>query len=99
MNIELHMIMWNEEKLLPLVLKYYKQFCSRIVCYDNYSTDRSVQIAESYGAEVRTFGIKGVLDDDAYLEVKNHCWKGSTADYVIVCDADEVLWQENIEYV
>ncbi len=39
------------------------------------------------------FGTEGVLDDRAYLEVKNHEWKEHRdADYVIVCDADEILY-------
>jgi len=43
------------------------------------------------GAEVKQFGTPGVLSDDDYLTVKNNCWKKSKADWVIVCDADEIL--------
>ena len=92
MRIEAYIIMWNEEKLLPFVLKHYAKFCSKITCYDNYSSDSSVSIAESFGCTVVPFGLRGKLDDQSYLDVKNHCWKKSDADYVIVCDADEVLW-------
>jgi hypothetical protein len=44
------------------------------------------------GCEVKLFGRQGVLDDKEYLKIKNHCWKGSEADWVIVCDADEILY-------
>lgn len=62
--------------------------------YDNYSTDNSVELATSLGIEVRTFGVKGVLDDQHYLDVKNNVWKeqrGKGVDYVIVVDADEFI--------
>jgi hypothetical protein len=41
---------------------------------------------------VKFFGEPGNLNDQHYLDVKNNCWKESTADYVIVCDCDEVLF-------
>lgn len=91
MQIELYMLVWNEIAILPFVIKHYKQFCSKIVVYDNYSDDGSKELAESMGCTVIPFGTSGQLNDLHYLEVKNNCWKGSKADYVIVCDADEVL--------
>jgi len=33
------------------------------------------------------------------LDVKNHCWKGSDADYVIVCDDDEILYHEDLNFL
>lgn len=60
--------------------------------YDNFSTDNTRDIAESMGCEVSPFGIMGELNDREYIRVKNHCWKGSDADWVIVCDADEILF-------
>lgn len=94
LKVDLHLICWNEAKLLPFVLAYYKKFCDQIYVYDNYSTDESPQIAADQGAIVKQFGIQGKLDDLEYLKIKNHCWKNSEADYVIVCDADEVLWDD-----
>lgn len=91
MNIEVHILCWNEMEILPFVIKHYQKFCGHIIIYDNYSTDTSQLIAESMGCDVKRFGRKGELDDMSYLAVKNNCWKGSKADYVIVCDADEIL--------
>lgn len=92
MDIEAHIIAWNEEDVIRFTVDYYKAFCKRVVLYDNHSTDRTREIASDYGADVRLFGIKGVLSDKEYLKVKNHCWKGSDAHYVIVCDTDEILY-------
>lgn len=94
MKIDLHMIAWNEQKLIPFVLRYYKKICDQIYVYDNYSTDETPQIAREFGAHVTQFGIPGKLDDLEYLKIKNNCWKKSEADYVIVCDTDEVLWHD-----
>jgi glycosyltransferase involved in cell wall biosynthesis len=99
MRIEAHIICWNEERLLPYTIAHYQRFCSRIVVYDNYSTDKSPEIARANGCHVVEFGIKGKLDDQEYLKIKNNCWKGSQADYVIVCDMDEVLWHVTEEYM
>ena len=99
MNIEAYIIAYNEAETIGLTIKHYKQFCSRIVIFDNFSTDDTREIALSMGCDVRLFGVKGVLSDKEYLKVKNHCWKQSRADWVIVCDADEILWHPDITSV
>ena len=32
------------------------------------------------------------VNDIKYAELRNSCWKGTNADWVIVCDLDELLW-------
>ncbi len=91
MKIEAFIIMFNEREILPLVIRHYKKFCDKITFFDNYSTDDSQLIAESMGCDVKKFGIRGQLDDQSYLDVKNHAWKGSDADWVIIADCDELL--------
>lgn len=80
-----------------MTIAHYRGFCTNIIVFDNHSTDRTREIAESMGCEVRLFGIPGVLDDKEYLRVKNFAWKGSKADWVIVVDCDEILWHPNIK--
>src|SRR5687767_3353026 len=99
MTIELHLIAWNESRLLPFVLAHYAKFCTSMVVYDNHSDDGTQDIARSYGATVVPFGKPGQLNDEEYLKIKNHCWKRSRADWVIVCDADEVLHHPYIKDV
>lgn len=99
MRIVLYFINYNDSYYLPFIANHYGRFCEKIVMYDNYSTDNSVSTALHYGFEVRNFGMRGQLNDQHYLDVKNHCWKecrGKGIDYVIVCDADEFLFP--IEY-
>lgn len=91
MNIDLHFIGFNESETIHLTIKHYQQFCRKVYYYDNFSTDNTREIAEAMGCDVRMFGVAGQLNDAEYLKVKNNCWKGSDADWVIVCDADEIL--------
>jgi hypothetical protein len=94
MRIVLYFINWNDSFYLPLINEHYGKFCERIVMFDNYSSDDSVIKARSLGFEVHSFGMRGQLNDQHYLDVKNKCWKDSRdkgIDYVIVCDADEFV--------
>lgn len=91
MKVEAHIMAWNEAETIHLTIKHYQKFCNRIVLHDNYSTDNTREIALELGCDVRLFGTKGVLDDREYTKLKNNCWKGSDADWVIVVDADEIL--------
>lgn len=93
---EAYIIAWNRADTIHMTIKHYQQFCQRIVIFDNYSDDKTREIALQLGADVRLFGTKGVLDDQAYIDVKNNCWKTSRADWVIVCDDDEILWHSEL---
>ena len=94
----MYFINYNDSFYIPFIAKHYS-FCEAIVMYDHYSTDDSVKIAQSLGIEVRFFGQRGQLNDQVYLDIKNHCWKEQRAkgiDYVIVCDADEFICPDNL---
>lgn len=91
-SVDAHIIAWNEAETIALTIRHYQSFCRRIFIYDNHSDDDTVKISLSMGCTVRVFGHKGVLDDREYTHLKNNCWKGSDADFVIVVDADEILF-------
>lgn len=91
MKITVFFIGFQIQDTIAFTIRHYQQFCQRVVYFDNFSTDLSRDIAEQMGAEVRLFGKSGVLDDQAYLDVKLHCWKTDSSDLVIVCDDDEIL--------
>jgi glycosyltransferase involved in cell wall biosynthesis len=92
LKIEVFAICYNEEILLPYFLRHYSTFCDKITIFDNYSTDRSEEICKANPkVEVIKYDSGGQIRDDLYLKIKNNCWKGSTADWVIVCDIDEML--------
>jgi glycosyltransferase involved in cell wall biosynthesis len=96
MRIEVYAICYNEEVMLPYFLRHYSQMCDKIVIYDNYSTDRSDEICrQNPKVELIKYDSGNQIRDDIYLEIKNNCWKNSKADWVIVCDIDELLVQLN----
>lgn len=99
MKIHAYFFCKNEELILPYLLKHYGEFCEKITFFDNESTDRSREIIEAFTeceTEIITNSTEGVLRDDIHLHLKNNCWKGVDADYVIVADADEFLYNENL---
>lgn len=92
MKIKAFILTFNEADIIAFTVKHYQNFCQEVHIYDNYSTDDTVKICAAMGCIIHKFGIEGVLDDREYLKVKNNCWKDHrNADYVIVCDADEIF--------
>ncbi len=82
---------FNEAETIHFTIKHYQRFCDKITIWDNFSTDATSAISLSMGCQVEKFGLIGQLNDGEYTTLKNNCWKRSTADLVIMCDADEIL--------
>jgi glycosyltransferase involved in cell wall biosynthesis len=95
MTIETFVTSYNEEKLIPYVMRYYGQF-SKVTFYDNESTDDTAKIAKQLGAEVISYSWRKEFDDLDLLWIKDNCWKRSNADWVILVDADEFVYHKNI---
>lgn len=93
MTFEVFSLCYNEEFILPKFIHHYREYFDnpRITFFDNGSTDRSREIIQDMGCILKTYDTGGQLRDDAYLKIKNNAWKGSKADFVIVCDCDEFL--------
>lgn len=96
MTIDVFSLCYNEEIILPYFLNHYKKFVRNITIYDNMSTDNSVNIMNEYGVNVIPYDTQGKLEESELLNIKNNSWKGSDADWVIVCDTDELIYHENI---
>lgn len=93
--IHVYTVCWNEEKFLPFFLDHYRSFCEKIIVYDNESTDSTLDIlAQNPKVEIVTYKTNNQINDDIYQHIKNNVWKRSRgkADYVIVCDLDELLY-------
>jgi len=91
MKIHAHILCFNESDLIRFTVRHYQKYCDKITIYDNFSDDGSPDIARDMGCDVVQFGRPGLLEDAEYLKIKNNVWKGSEADFVIVCDMDEIL--------
>ena len=98
--IHAYFLCYNEATILPHLIKHYLSFCDKVCILDNFSTDNSVQIVNSFkNTEVLSYNSGNELRDDIYIQVKNTVWKRSVgvADYVIVGDADEFLYHKDIQ--
>jgi hypothetical protein len=96
--IHAHILAFNEERIMPFTMRHYKSFCSRVTVHDFGSSDSTKAVALAYGAEIQQWDCGGKFDDLLNKKVKNECWVGSDADWVICVDTDEFLyWPEGVE--
>src|SRR3954462_463790 len=84
------MIVKDGEEMLPRCLAAAKPAVDEIIVVDTGSSDRTVEIAESFGARVLHHGWNGSFSD-----ARNVSLEGATSDWVIYLDADEVLVEED----
>ena len=91
--ITVYTIAYNEETVLPFMIKWYKsKFPNcKIIVYDNYSTDNTEKIALENNCEVIKYDSNNEIRDDLYLDIKNNCWKNAETEWVLICDTDEFL--------
>lgn len=98
MTVEIYTITKNGEYILPLYLKHYKRaFPSCVInIFDNNSTDETIRLCHEAGCIVQNFPTYDVYHEQSF---KNSIWKKSSADWIIICDQDELLQitQEDLE--
>src|SRR3989344_9002739 len=85
MKLSTTIITLNEEKDLPRCLESVRDISDQIVVVDCGSTDNTVKIAKSFGAEVYT----GVFDN--YADQKNFAIKKADGEWILSLDADEEI--------
>jgi cephalosporin hydroxylase/glycosyltransferase involved in cell wall biosynthesis len=85
-RVSLTMIVRNEENNLPACLESARDLFDEIVVVDTGSTDRTVEIARSFGARVFDF----VWVDD-FAAARNTALARATGDYAFWLDADDVI--------
>lgn len=85
------MIVKNEEKFLAQCLKSIKDAVDEIIIVDTGSTDKTVEIAQSFGAKVYHHPWR-----NSFSEARNHSLCYATCDWILQIDADEALEQTDI---
>mgnify|MGYP001189156709 CR=1 FL=1 len=88
-RLSVGLIVRNEEAFLGGCLASVREVADQIVVVDTGSTDRTVEIARSYGAEVYEF----TWCDD-FSAARNAVLEHVRGDWVLMLDADEELTEE-----
>lgn len=107
MKIEVHLLTHDSEQMTEWSVRHYAQFADRIVLHDGGPTFKASDFAKSKlytpdgnpfyrGIECRPWDTAGELNDHLARDLKNSCWQGSDADWVIVADMDELIWAKDL---
>ena len=94
MTVHLYTLCYNEMKILPFAVDYWRSVADEVFVLDNGSTDGSVEYLTGLEhINLIHFNSDG-FNDKTHKDLKNKVWKASKgkADWVIVCDLDEFLW-------
>jgi tetratricopeptide (TPR) repeat protein len=92
LTLSLCMIVRDEEEMLPRCLAAAAPAVDEIVVVDTGSTDRTIEIARSFGARVIEREWTG-----SFAEARNVSFEAATGDWLIYLDADEVLVSEDVK--
>ena len=76
----------NEEKFLGQCLKSLQNLAQQIIVVDTGSTDRTIEIAKEYGAEIHSLPWA-----DDFSAARNAALEHAAGDWILMLDADEEL--------
>lgn len=89
MQLSFCIIVKNEEQNLPQCLSSVRDVVDQMIVLDTGSSDRTSEIAKSFGAEVYSFDWR-----NDFSAARNESLNYAQGDWVLVLDADEVLVPE-----
>ncbi|HEX4807131.1 MAG TPA: glycosyltransferase [Conexibacter sp.] len=92
LRLSLCMIVKDEEEMLPRCLAAAAPAVDEIVIVDTGSSDRTIEIARAFGANVIERAWTG-----SFAEARNVSFDAATGDWLMFLDADEVLVEEDVE--
>jgi tetratricopeptide (TPR) repeat protein len=90
LRLSLCMIVRDEQEMLPRCLAAVAGAVDEMVIVDTGSTDRTVEIAQSFGARVIFHEWTG-----SFAEARNVSFDAAEGDWLIYLDADEVLVEQD----
>ncbi len=85
------LIVKDEEKLLEGCLKSIRDWVDEIIVVDTGSTDRTVEIAESFHARIFHQPWEG-----DFSKARNYSLEQATCDWIFIIDADECVYDEDV---
>ena len=93
-SISLCMIVKNEAKNIKRAIESVKVIVDEIIVVDTGSTDDTVKIAESLGANIYHFKW-----NDNFSEARNFSLEQATKDWILILDADESISYFDLFYL
>ncbi|MFN8455267.1 MAG: glycosyltransferase [Anaerolineae bacterium] len=90
-SVSLCMIVKNEEQDLAACLESVGDFAGEIIIVDTGSTDRTVEIARAFGAQVKHFTW---IDD--FAAARNESIREASGEWIFWMDADDRLSPDNL---
>ncbi|HEX3328639.1 MAG TPA: glycosyltransferase [Gaiellales bacterium] len=94
LSISLCMIVKDEEEMLPGCLEPLQGVVDEMIVVDTGSSDRTVEIAESFGAKVVSFPWNGSFSD-----ARNASIEAASGDWLIYLDADEHMEAQDARHL
>jgi glycosyltransferase involved in cell wall biosynthesis len=91
-NISLCMIAKNEEANIARCLQIMRPVVDEIIVVDTGSTDRTKDIAKSFGAKVYDF-----IWTNSFSDARNYSLSKALGKWILVLDADEVISPSNFD--
>lgn len=90
-TLSLGILAYNEREYLEGMLEQVTNYVDEIILVDSYSTDGSIELAESYSAKIiqKEF-------TSSFANIRNEVVNNCTSDYILVLDADERLEDPDI---
>ena len=85
-RLSICLIVKNEERFLAQCLKSVRGLAAQVIVVDTGSTDRTVEIAREFGAEIYSFPW-----GDDFAAARNAALEPATGDWILMLDADEEL--------
>ncbi|HEY1716973.1 MAG TPA: glycosyltransferase [Verrucomicrobiae bacterium] len=85
-SLSVCLIVKNEEKFLAQCLKSVRAVAQQIIVVDTGSTDRTLEIAKEFGAEIYSHAW-----NDDFSAARNAALEHATGDWILILDADEEL--------
>ena len=93
-KLTLSMIVKNEESNIGNVLGSIHSICDEIIVVDTGSTDNTVDIAKSFGAEVRFMEW-----DNDFAKARNYSIEGAIGDWILWLDADDYVPESSLPLI
>lgn len=88
------MIVKNEEKYLFQCLDSVKDIVDEIIIVDTGSTDKTVEIAKKFGAEIHYF-----MWNNSFSDARNESLKYATKDWIFIMDGDDEFSKDDKEKI